>query len=47
MPTAAGLTELVHETDIVIGEGEIVGLAGESGSGKTMTASAIMGILPP
>ncbi|WP_368498656.1 ABC transporter ATP-binding protein [Herbiconiux sp. A18JL235] len=47
MPTPAGLTELVRDTDIVIGDGEIVGLAGESGSGKTMTASAVMGILPP
>ncbi|GLU88792.1 ABC transporter ATP-binding protein [Agromyces sp. NBRC 114283] len=47
MPTPSGPVELVHRTDIEIGEGEIVGLAGESGSGKTMTASAIMGILPP
>ncbi|MDN4614586.1 ABC transporter ATP-binding protein [Leifsonia sp. F6_8S_P_1B] len=46
MPTPSGDTELVHDTDIAIGDGEIVGLAGESGSGKTMTASAIMGILP-
>ncbi|MBN9630770.1 MAG: ABC transporter ATP-binding protein [Actinobacteria bacterium] len=47
MPTAHGATRLVHDTTIEIGEGEIVGLAGESGSGKTMTASAVLGILPP
>ena len=26
---------------------EVMGLVGESGSGKTMTALAIMGLLPP
>ncbi|WP_223692937.1 ABC transporter ATP-binding protein [Leifsonia poae] len=46
MPTPFGATTLVHDTTIEIGEGEIVGLAGESGSGKTMTASAVLGILP-
>lgn len=47
MATPSGAKELVRSTDIEIGDGEIVGLAGESGSGKTMTASAILGILPP
>lgn len=30
-----------------VGEGEIVGIVGESGSGKSMTAYAIMDLLPP
>jgi ABC-type dipeptide/oligopeptide/nickel transport system ATPase component len=46
MPTPDGEIELVHDTSIRIGQGEVVGLAGESGSGKSMTASAVMGILP-
>jgi len=47
LPAPEGRSTVVHDTDIYINDGEIVGLAGESGSGKTMTASAIMGILPP
>lgn len=37
---------LVHELDLRIRAGEMVGLVGESGSGKSITASAIMGLLP-
>ena len=37
---------LVEDVSFTIGHGEVVGLAGESGSGKTMTALALMGILP-
>ncbi len=37
---------LVHDVDLRIGEGERVGLIGESGSGKSLTAFAIMGLLP-
>jgi len=37
---------LVQDVDLTIGRGERVGLIGESGSGKTMTALAIMGLLP-
>jgi ABC-type dipeptide/oligopeptide/nickel transport system ATPase component len=32
--------------DLDIGRGEVVGLVGESGSGKSMTALAIMRLLP-
>jgi peptide/nickel transport system ATP-binding protein len=37
---------LVHEVDLTIGQGERVGLIGESGSGKSLTALGIMGLLP-
>jgi oligopeptide transport system ATP-binding protein len=40
-----GLTP-VDGVDLVVGPGEIVGLAGESGSGKTMTALSLFGLLP-
>jgi oligopeptide transport system ATP-binding protein len=38
---------LVDDVSLAINRGEVLGLAGESGSGKTMTALALMGILPP
>jgi ABC-type glutathione transport system ATPase component len=37
---------LVRDVSFEIGAGERVGLIGESGSGKTLTALAIMGLLP-
>jgi peptide/nickel transport system ATP-binding protein len=37
---------LVEDVSFEIGKGERVGLIGESGSGKSLTASAIMGLLP-
>jgi peptide/nickel transport system ATP-binding protein len=37
---------LVHDVSVEIRPGERVGLIGESGSGKSLTASAIMGLLP-
>lgn len=38
--------KLVKDLDLQIEENEIFGLVGESGSGKTMTALAILGLLP-
>ncbi len=37
----------VRGVSLAIGAGEIVGLAGESGSGKTITALSLLGLLPP
>lgn len=38
---------VIHDASITVNEGEIVGIAGESGSGKSMTAQALLGLLPP
>ncbi|NKY10091.1 dipeptide ABC transporter ATP-binding protein [Cellulomonas hominis] len=43
---AAGGRELVHGLDLTIGRGERVGLIGESGSGKSVSCLALMGLLP-
>ncbi|TDE41713.1 ABC transporter ATP-binding protein [Nonomuraea mesophila] len=42
----AGALELVHEVSFTIAPGERVGLIGESGSGKSLTALSLMGLLP-
>ena len=44
--TATG-DAVVEDVTLSIDSGEVVGVAGESGSGKTMTALATMGLLPP
>ncbi|MEO8437343.1 MAG: ABC transporter ATP-binding protein [Chloroflexota bacterium] len=44
--TVAGPVHAVNGLDLDIHAGEIVGLLGESGSGKSVTSRAIMGLLP-
>lgn len=39
--------EPVKEVNLTIGRGEILALVGESACGKSMTAMAVMGLLPP
>ena len=45
--TRRGRVPVVEGVDLRIGHGEIVGLVGESGCGKSMTALALLGLLPP
>jgi ABC-type dipeptide/oligopeptide/nickel transport system ATPase component/ABC-type dipeptide/oligopeptide/nickel transport system permease subunit len=41
-----GLRQVVHGVNLDINRGEVVGLIGESGSGKTQTAFSVLGLLP-
>jgi ABC-type dipeptide/oligopeptide/nickel transport system ATPase component len=41
-----GLRQVVHGVNLDINKGEVVGLIGESGSGKTQTAFSVLGLLP-
>ncbi|MEM7614263.1 MAG: ABC transporter ATP-binding protein, partial [Pseudomonadota bacterium] len=45
--TEGGLLPLVHSISFEIHRGETLAIAGESGSGKSITSLAIMGLLPP
>ena len=47
LPTRAGLVPVVAGIDLDVGVGQVVGIAGESGSGKTITVMAMLGLLPP
>ena len=47
LPTAAGPATVVDGIDYAVEPGEVFGIAGESGSGKTMSVLALMGLLPP
>jgi ABC-type glutathione transport system ATPase component len=43
----AGWRPVVRGASFSVGRGEAVGLVGESGSGKTLTALALLGLVPP
>ncbi|WP_147652903.1 nickel ABC transporter ATP-binding protein NikE [Vulcaniibacterium gelatinicum] len=43
----AGSRTLLGPLDLALHRGECVGLVGESGSGKSLTALALLGLLPP
>ncbi|GAB4388856.1 MAG: ABC transporter ATP-binding protein [Thermodesulfovibrionales bacterium] len=43
----SGHVNIVNDLSFEVEEGSVFGLAGESGCGKSLTALAIMGILPP
>ena len=46
LPTRSGYAKAVDEVSFAVDAGEIMGIAGESGSGKTMTALSLFGLLP-
>ncbi len=45
--TEGGLKPLVQDLSFSLAKGETLAIAGESGSGKSITSLAIMGLLPP
>jgi peptide/nickel transport system permease protein len=45
-PSRSGTTRVVEGLNLDVAEGEIVGIVGESGCGKTVSISAILGLLP-
>lgn len=44
--TYAGIVQAVKDISFTLAKGEILGIVGESGCGKSVTANAIMGLLP-
>ena len=45
--TGGATIDAVRGVDLTLGEGEVLGIIGESGSGKTVTGLAILRLLPP
>ncbi len=43
---ASGMVTVVDGVDYHVEEGEVFGVAGESGSGKTISMLALLGLLP-
>lgn len=46
-PTKAGLVKAVNDVSFYIDEGELLGLVGESGCGKSITALSVMRLISP
>jgi ABC-type glutathione transport system ATPase component len=46
LPTRSGYHKAVDGISFAVDAGEVMGIAGESGSGKTITALSLFGLLP-
>jgi peptide/nickel transport system ATP-binding protein len=46
-PTRRGVLTAVDDVSFAIGQGEVLGVVGESGAGKSLTGAAIIGLLEP
>jgi len=46
-PTRRGTLTAVNDVSFAIAEGEVLGVVGESGAGKSITGSAIIGLIEP
>ena len=46
-PTRHGTLRAVHDISFDIGPGEILGVVGESGAGKSVTGAAVIGLIDP
>jgi len=47
IPTAGGMLFPVRGVDLTVAKGETLAIVGESGCGKSLTALALMGLVPP
>jgi oligopeptide/dipeptide ABC transporter ATP-binding protein len=47
LPIERRLQPVIHDVTLALGRGEVLAMVGESGSGKSMTARAVLGLLPP
>jgi len=47
IPTRRGTLTAIDDVSFAIGAGEVLGVVGESGAGKSLTGSAIIGLLEP
>jgi ABC-type dipeptide/oligopeptide/nickel transport system ATPase component len=46
-PTDAGLARAVDDVSLSVDKGKVLGIVGESGCGKSITALSILRLIPP